>query len=244
MPLSDFEDLPLGAEYQVGDIITTMGVNQIMVRDFQWSNGTWTDKGSALVENGGQAGGAGNEMIVNNVNLDFLLNVPLTGLSLLFGEYGGNLNININGIFRNFENFTDINGQTIGGVHVSVVNGSGNDMGSLHLSGMISQFAIGGQELWIDDVKRHKIDMAFLLMTEDETPYCQCDFDRNGRVDNNDLSVFAGDFGRTDCYSTGNCEGDLDYHGSVDGLNLAVFAAEFRRNDCPCAILSVTTNLE
>jgi len=244
MPLADFEDLPVGAAYHVGDIITTMGVNQIMVRDFQWNTGTWTDKGVASVGNAGLAGGSGHEISVNNVNLDFRLDVPVTGLSLLFGEYGGNLNISVNSNFRNFENFADIDGLTIGGVHIKVVNGAGNDMGSLHLTGMISQFFIGGQELLIDEVKRHKIDMAFLLMTEDDTPYCRCDFDRNGRVDNNDLSVFAQDFGRTDCYWTGNCEGDLDYHGSVDGLNLAVLADELRRNDCPCAILPVTTNLE
>lgn len=89
---------------------------------------------------------------MNNVSLDFNFGSSLAGLTLPFGEYGGNLNININGDFRNFENFADINGLVIGGVKVSVVNGFGNDTGLLQLSGGIGSFSVGGQELWIDNV--------------------------------------------------------------------------------------------
>jgi hypothetical protein len=92
------------------------------------------------------------EMIVNNILLKFDFGGPVAGLALRFGEYGGNLNIDINGEFVNFENFADINGAVIGGVNVSVVNGLGNDQGTLTLLGTIESFAIGGQELFIDDV--------------------------------------------------------------------------------------------
>ncbi len=149
----DFEDLTLGAEYQVPDVFTTSGI-PITAKPFQWSNGTWYSGGWTRVVNTGDAGGSGKEMWVNNINLDFGFPGPLlSGLSLLFGEYGGNLNIEINGDFRNFENFVEINGDIIGGVSVSVVNGLGNDMGSLTLKGTINQFAIGGQEFAIDDVQ-------------------------------------------------------------------------------------------
>jgi hypothetical protein len=37
-------------------------------------------------------------------------------------------------------------------VTVAVVNGLGNDKGRLELTGTIDSFAVGGQELWIDDV--------------------------------------------------------------------------------------------
>ena len=80
------------------------------------------------------------------------------------------------------------------------------------------------------------IDMAFLLITRDDTRYCKGDFDRDGDVDGSDLAVFAADFGRTDCYNTGDCEGDVDYDADVDGSDLAVFAADFGRTDCPCAL--------
>jgi len=81
------------------------------------------------------------------------------------------------------------------------------------------------------------IDMAFLLITKDDTKYCEGDFDRDGDVDGSDLAIFAADFGRTDCYFTGDCEGDFDYNGRVDVSDLAVFAADFGRTDCPCALL-------
>jgi hypothetical protein len=232
---SDFDDLVLGTSYVVGQTFITNGI-PVSVGPFQWSNGQWTNGGNATVVALGQAGGAWKEIAVNNVNLEIGIDVPLTGLSLRFGEYGGNLNIRINGDFRNFENFADINGLIIGDVHVSVVNGLGNDAGILRLEGQIHEFAIGGQELFIDDLQTGPLDMAFLLITPDDTPYCEGDYDRDGDVDGSDLAVFAADFGRTDCYNAGDCEGDVDYDGDVDGSDLAVFAADFGRTDCPCIL--------
>lgn len=156
----DFEDPPLGTVYKVKDTFTDSGVT-ITVLPFQWSNGSWTHDGLAEVGDQRLAGGSGQEININNVNLGFDISGPLGGLSVLFGEYGGNLNIIINDDIRNFENFADINGAKIGGVHISVVNGHGNDKGSLELTGTMDKFAfeegdfiivIGGQELWIDDV--------------------------------------------------------------------------------------------
>ncbi|WP_264322338.1 SdrD B-like domain-containing protein [Zarconia navalis] len=85
----------------------------------------------------------------------------VTDLSLVFGEFGGNLNLEINGDFRNFEDFADIDGDTVGGVDVSVVNGFGDDQGTLQLSGDISSFSVGGQELWIDDVEASSNAVGF-----------------------------------------------------------------------------------
>jgi len=46
----------------------------------------------------------------------------------------------------------------------------------------------------------------------------------SGRVDSYDLSIFARNYGRIDCYVTGGCEGDFTGDGDVDGLDLAIFA--------------------
>ena len=62
--------------------------------------------------------------------------------------------------------------------------------------------------------------------------FCEGDFDDDGDVDGSDLSVFAADFGRTDCNSGDPCEGDFDGDGDVDGSDLTVFAADFGRTDC------------
>lgn len=60
--------------------------------------------------------------------------------------------------------------------------------------------------------------------------YCNGDFDCDLDIDGSDLSVFAADFGRTDCNN--DCEGDFDGDNDVDGSDLAVFAANFGRTDC------------
>ena len=63
-------------------------------------------------------------------------------------------------------------------------------------------------------------------------PLCEGDFDSDGDVDDADLTIFAADFGNTDC--GGHCEGDFDNDGDVDGSDLAIFANDFGRTDCPC----------
>jgi LysM repeat protein len=147
----DFEDLVPRTAYVSGDTFVSMRV-RITVSPFAWSNGQMTRDGIAYVTTAYKAGGFGNEIQVNNVNLDFNFVSSLKSLSILFGEYGGNLNISINGDFLNFANFADINGSVIGGVKVSGLNGFGNDQGFLQLSGTVKSFSIGGQELWIDNV--------------------------------------------------------------------------------------------
>jgi len=52
----------------------------------------------------------------------------------------------------NFDSFVQIDGAVFGKVNISVIDGLGNDQGTLMLEGNIDSFAIGGQELFIDDV--------------------------------------------------------------------------------------------
>lgn len=146
----DFDALAEGETYQVGDSFVASGVT-ITGRPFIFSNGTPTENGFARIESGGQAGGTGQDVQVNNINLAFAFPTPWPALSLRFGEFGGNLNVEINGDFRNIDNFADINGLQIGGVNVTVITGADN-RGMLNVNGVVNAFAIGGQELWIDDV--------------------------------------------------------------------------------------------
>jgi hypothetical protein len=152
MECVDFEDLTVGTMYIRFDVFEDSGWC-IIVGLFQWDDGTWTEGNFTQVTTNGRAGGTGNEMQVNNVNLSFIFCTDLGGLTLKFGEYGGNLNIKINDDFRNFDNFNEIDGVKIGGVDVSVSGvGTGDGMGTLTLSGTINSFMIGGQELALDDV--------------------------------------------------------------------------------------------
>jgi hypothetical protein len=149
---AEFESLALGTEYFVGDMFSDGGVD-FTVAEFTWGNGTPTASGFTKVDDQGLAGGSGQDMQVNNVNLIMDFGGPVDGLTIRFGEYGGNLNININGDFHNFNLMSDLNGLSpIGGVDVVVSGGAGNDTGLLELTGNIIFFSLGGQELWIDEV--------------------------------------------------------------------------------------------
>ncbi|MFV1969248.1 MAG: PEP-CTERM sorting domain-containing protein [Pirellulaceae bacterium] len=156
----DFEDLTLGQVYDLDagtpanpDTFVTGGVT-VTLGEFFWLPSGSTTSGSAEVQNGGIAGGAGNEIGINNVNLDFDFGMPLSALSLKFGELGGNVNFNVNGDFFNVEDF-QMMPASVGGVAVNV--SAGNTPGTMDLTGMINSFAIGGQELWIDDLDFTKV---------------------------------------------------------------------------------------
>ena len=149
----DFEDLTLGTRYYVGDTFVSSGVS-ISGQTYYWPNGDPTENGYAEVETAGLAGGSGQDLQVNNINLGFDFGAAIPGLTIDFGEYGGNLNVDLNGDFRNFENFDEIDGLILGGVQVTATGpgAAGVGLGYLAFDGTINSFAIGGQELWIDNV--------------------------------------------------------------------------------------------
>ncbi|MBL1137790.1 MAG: hypothetical protein HND46_20960 [Chloroflexi bacterium] len=145
----EFERLPLGMTYHVGDNFAVTGAT-VEAQEFQWADGTLFPDGEATVENGGMAGGSGSEIHTNNINLQFKLDTPVDGLILLYGAYGGNLNLEINGDFINTPDFPSLHGSSLGGVNIYVddINGT---LGRLILEGTIEYFRIGGQEFWFDD---------------------------------------------------------------------------------------------
>jgi len=128
---------------------------------FVLPDGTPDNTGHAQIVKAHRAGGAGNEVMVNNINLCFSANFGqvLRHIRIAFGEYGGNLNIQINRKFINFRNFIDIHGSIIGDVKVNVLSGgTGNDAGEIEFVGEIrdhrwsGHLAIGGEELWVDNI--------------------------------------------------------------------------------------------
>lgn len=146
-----FEDQTPGNVFHAGDSFIASGV-ETLVGEFVWSNGNMTADGFAEIQVDGNAGSAGNEIMVNNVTLNFSLSTPATYMTLRFGEYGGNVNLTINGDFANVEDFAELDGVQVGGVNVVVINGSGGDTGALLLTGLMLEVSVGGQELWVDDI--------------------------------------------------------------------------------------------
>ena len=60
---------------------------------------------------------------------------------------------------------------------------------------------------------------------------CEGDFIIDHVINEQDLTVFAADFGRNDC--SGDCNGDFNDDGDVDGVNFFAFVEAFGRTDCP-----------
>ena len=152
--LVDFEDLVLTTQYNCCGITFNSGGMDFTTRAFQWDTGGWTTDGWAEVVNYGLACGSRQEMWINNVNLEIDLVVQADHLELDYGEYGGNLNIEINGVFVNFQDMQDINGAMFGAALVTTIDYGvpGQSCGKLIVDGPIDSFSIGGQEFVIDNV--------------------------------------------------------------------------------------------
>lgn len=153
-----FDDVAAQTTYNVGAVAATSGAN-INVEQFTWISGSITTNGTAMIDATNHAGGTQNAMHTNNVNLRFTPGQHVTKVTMKFADLGGNENLTINGAFANIAKIVDLNNTTLGGVQVSVhavLGGPGaqpnNWYGTIKLTGPITGFSIGGQELWIDDV--------------------------------------------------------------------------------------------
>lgn len=147
-----FEPLGLGVEYNVGAVlpVTPNGNGTLRLTPFEWSNGQSFDKGFARYTDRGLVNNSKFELELNNITLEVSFDTPVNLITLQFGEYGGNLNIWINGEFLNFYRMEKISRSTLGDVSVTAVYDS-SERGKLTLKGDIHRFGLGGQELFIND---------------------------------------------------------------------------------------------
>ena len=146
----EFETLVPGTVYRVADSFSEAGID-VRLLPFEWSGGSAYHDGRADIGLAGQAGGSGLELEANNILVEFDLGDTQLA-TLRFAELGGNVNLVVNGDARNVHNLSSLNGNTVGGAFVTVVNGFGNDSGTIRLEGAIESLAIGGQEFWLDDI--------------------------------------------------------------------------------------------
>ncbi|MBP7600715.1 MAG: carboxypeptidase regulatory-like domain-containing protein, partial [Thermoflexales bacterium] len=145
---------PPNGPFSVGDSYSESGLT-LTGSPFHLSDGSGTSLGRASKSDSSHAGGSPPEMQLNNITVEtstVSLSLNFTKIEWKYAERGGNINLSINGELANFENFADMNGALLGGVHVAVTGGNGQDNGEVTLYGEISSFGIGGQELWIDDL--------------------------------------------------------------------------------------------
>ncbi|UCC22784.1 MAG: PEP-CTERM sorting domain-containing protein [Planctomycetota bacterium] len=146
----DFEDLAHGTIYNVGDSFTTSGV-VVTAEQFQQSDSTWYAGGQATVQSDANAGGSGYEIHTNNINLSFDFGSSCDGVSLMYADLGGNINLEINGSLANVDNF-NLLPPTLGGASIFTTPGDTGALFVIGVVGDINSFKIGGQELYIDNI--------------------------------------------------------------------------------------------
>jgi hypothetical protein len=197
-----FEDLPLGSAYHFNDHMITSGW-KVWVAPFQPIGAPAFFGGVVLVENAGQACGVDHELATNNAVAKMK---PASGgavedVYFRFGEYGGNINFEINGDFRVVDNMIDLHNMFVGGVRVEVLSGGhGNDCGDVQLHGIVHRMALGGQEFWFDCLSGEAVAWA---------PN-QGDTNGDGKADIDDLAAIVHNWGSS------MVEADLDGSGKVD----------------------------
>ena len=127
-------------------------------------------------------------------------------------SYGGNVNIEINGDFRNVNDYRDLDGMMVGGVLIHVLwGGYGNDCGCILLDGAVQKLAVGGQEHWMDCLRWKR---GLGPHNPNWNPRDGGDVNRDGKADVHDLMAVLAKYG------TDDSDADLDASGSVDVRDL------------------------
>ncbi len=146
----NYEDLSAGTDFPNGSTYTTQG-QKFEVLDFTWSSGGIATNGAVQIRNSNCLNPAGLEAQLNNVNTK--PDLPANGvdcISFKAVNKGGNLNLTINNDFINFNEPSDIDGTTLGGVTI-MASGAKDVPGVWRFEGNITEFLVGGQELFVDD---------------------------------------------------------------------------------------------
>ncbi|HOH31059.1 MAG TPA: hypothetical protein PLC40_15375, partial [Candidatus Hydrogenedentes bacterium] len=149
---ADFDDIPAATEFHVGDTGFSWGY-ELNFKEFFWPWGGSTVDGEAFIDTNWMAGGSGFDMAVNNINVDVKIagDTAPTCVSFRYGDYAGNVNLEINGSLKVVEDFIELDGEEVEGVTVEVIP-LGGSKGVVELHGAVTQLAIGGQQFFLDDI--------------------------------------------------------------------------------------------
>jgi hypothetical protein len=153
--LIHFDDVPLGV-YPVGGGFTSSGV-EVTIENM-WvpaALSTIVNGNYAEIVNPGMVGpGAGNELKMSNVLANFALDDPCPSctIALFFAEFGNLVNLGINNSILTAADFADLNGLTIEGALISVIQTPNNQGAMMLINGNVETFQIGGEDLYVDSI--------------------------------------------------------------------------------------------
>ena len=141
-----------------GATILTTGPLTMSIENFVQVSGNTSFNQAAI--SAPPAGGTGNQMFrTNNINFKVVSSGSISLVTLDYVDLGGSENLSVNGSSVRAGDLTSLP-TTIGGVRITVtqmpvLNAGGVQIGrsgKLKLQGPISQFLVGGQEFWVDNV--------------------------------------------------------------------------------------------
>lgn len=157
----DFELLEFGNEIPDG--------NDLLAGIFTAQKDDWITDGHVKVDSNNV--GAGNNIRLFNINLHLNLGQPISKVSFDFAELGGVNKIIINGVAYNFSDFPELQNTIIDSVGFSInaTQQRNNWKGIFKAKGKIENFAIGGQELWLDNFCADRFEV--LLENRRDDPY-------------------------------------------------------------------------
>lgn len=149
----DFEGPAPGTSAGVGPLLS-LPDGDVFLRRFFWLPVGSTVLGVAtVVASNHAAGSVSQELQLNNINLRV---VPLKAANIAtfnYADFGGNVNLWCNGVLSNTNDLSAAPA-VLGGCSVAVtrINMFGFHFGTVTLTGNITEFGLGGQEFFADDV--------------------------------------------------------------------------------------------
>ena len=151
----DFDGTPAGTTAGVGPLLALPDGN-VSLRRFFWLGGGSTVGGVAtVVASNFAAGSLPHELNLNNINLrvDVITAAATTTAAFNYAEFGGNVNLRVNGVLANVNDFSAVPA-FLGGAAVVVtrIDVFGFHFGTVTITGNLTDFSLGGQELHIDDL--------------------------------------------------------------------------------------------
>lgn len=145
----DFEDLPVGAMFPNGSVISTGG-HMLQIGEYNLTVGPPWTTGSAVVLDLGDAGGSGHDLWSGLTRIRVVYSPPASVVTIDYGHFGGGINLKVNGqLSVNDPAFLP---GTLGSPQVNVVHSGPGIQGVIALVGPVAELEIGGEELAIDNV--------------------------------------------------------------------------------------------
>lgn len=150
-----FEDVPTGISIQQGRLIVTGGYVVEVKRFVTEDGGTLAGQGLGIGDSPVNKLRGGHKGFMGNVQAAPQLVSPADTITFRYQNRGGQIDLRVNGNMKvTSDGLPALDGQTVGGAEVRVQSSPSNAYtgGIVTVVGKINDFAVGGQELFVDDV--------------------------------------------------------------------------------------------